>query len=141
MRPSFYTLAFGVAVLIAGSIWPQMGKADDKLYVCAVSEARECTSSAACEVVKLEEIFLAPLVILDLENKVIVSAAMDDYGRKEAIAGILRTPSELIVYGHGDDEVWSTIISLKNGKMTGNINSGETAHILYGHCAPYTYPR
>jgi len=83
---------------------------------------------------------VAPLIVLNLENKTIVSAAMDDKGRKEPIAGIARTPSDLIVYGHGDDEVWNAIISLKNGRMTGNINSNERAHILFGHCSPNVVP-
>jgi len=141
MRPMIDCLIFSLAVLVAGAFWPQSGHAEDMTYVCAIKEARACTSAAECKVVELEEIFVAPLIVLDLENKTIVSAAMDDKGRKEPIAGIARTPSDLIVYGHGDDEVWNAIISLKNGRMTGNINSNERAHILFGHCSPNVVPQ
>ena len=115
-------------------------QADEKLYICAVKEARECTATTPCKKVELRDIFLSPLIVFDLENKVIVSAAMDDRGRKETIVGTSHTGDELIVYGHGDNEAWNTIISLKTGNMTGNINSGEINHVLFGHCAPHKYP-
>ena len=141
MRRTIYSLKFCLAVLAASAVFPEAGRAEDKIYICSISEARECTSQADCKAVELEEILVAPLIVYDLEKKAIVSAAMRDHGREEKIAGIHRTPSDLIIYGHGDDEVWNTIISLKDGTMTGNINSGDATHILFGHCAPNVYPR
>lgn len=141
MRLSFQILICGVLAIVAVIVSPRTGSANDQLYICSVSDARECTASGACKTVGLEEILVAPLIVYDLKRKVIVSAAMDDHGRQETITGVLRRPSALLVYGHGDDEVWNTIISLENGRMTGSINSGKTAHILFGHCAPHVYPR
>ncbi len=141
MRPTLQGLIASLAVLAASACWPQPVHADDTVYACSVKEARACTASGACKVVELDEIFITPLMILDLEKKVLVSAAMDDHGRTEPIAGIQRSPKEIIAYGHGDDEVWNVIVSLENGNLTGNINSGEVAHILFGHCAPHAYPR
>ena len=141
MRPIFRTAIFGLAMLAASVAWPQSGIAEDKIFICAVSEVRECAPSSSCKTVEPDDILVAPLIIYDLKKKAIISAAMDDFGREETIVGIERAPGELIVYGHGDDEVWNTIISLEDGDMTGIINSGETAHILFGDCAPHAYPR
>ena len=79
-------------------------------------------------------------MIFDLNKKSLVSASMDDRGREESIDGFKRTKTSLTVYGHAEDETWSAIFSLASGKMTGSINNGETAHVLFGHCAPHTYP-
>lgn len=141
MRATTATLIFTLAVLAAGTAWPRAGEAEDNIYICAVREARECTPAAPCETVGLDEIFVAPLIVIDLEKKALVSAAMDDHGRQEPITGIQRSPDELIVYGQGNDEAWNAIISLKDGKLTGSVNSGEANHVLFGHCAPHAYPR
>ncbi len=139
-RRGFVSAISGAMALTAVVAVSGPASADEKLYICAVKEARECTASAPCKKVELRDIFISPLIVFDLENKVIVSAAMDDRGRKEKIIGTVHTADELIVYGHGDDEAWNTIISLKSGNMTGNINSGEVNHVLFGHCAPHKYP-
>lgn len=140
MRRFFVSAMASVAALTTLGAGTGPASADEKLYICSVKEARECSASAPCKPVELEDIFLSPLIVFDLENKVIVSAGMDDRGRKEKIVGTLRAGDELLVYGHGDGEVWNTVISLTSGKMTGNINSGEVAHVLFGHCAPQKYP-
>ena len=137
MRVSILILTFA---LMACPVRPQTARADDKVYICAIMEARACTPNEACKTVALQDLYLAPLIIIDLAKKAIVSAAMDDRGRQEPIDGFERTKSDLIVYGHGEDETWSAIVALKSGAMTGSINTGETAHVVFGHCAPHKYP-
>lgn len=140
MRDLIPGLSVAALMILGAALVSPVAAADANRYICSIHEARECTPSNPCNKVKLKDIFLAPLMVLDLAKKVIVSAAMDDRGRQEKIAGHVKTPDDLIVYGHNDRKAWNTHISLKTGRMTSNINSGETNHVLYGHCAPHAYP-
>ncbi len=139
-RGLFSGLSVAVVMMIGAAFVQPAVAAEDAPYICSINEARECTPSSPCRKVKLTDIFLAPLIVLDFAKKVIVSAAMDDRGRTEKITGHVTTPDEHIVYGHGDHRAWNAIVSRKSGRMTANVNSGETNHVLYGHCAPHAYP-
>ena len=129
-----------IIMLLAGLFSAETLRADDMIYICAIKEARVCTADESCKSVALQDLYIAPLMIFDLNKKSLVSASMDDRGREESIDGFERTKTSLTVYGHAEDETWSAIFSLASGKMTGSINTGETAHVLFGHCAPHTYP-
>ncbi len=140
MRFSLVPKAICFTILLAGLFSSSTVRADEMIYICALNEARACTPDKACESVALQDLYIAPLMIFDLNKKSLVSASMDDRGREESIDGFERTKTSLTVYGHAEDETWSAIFSLGNGKMTGSINTGETAHVLFGHCAPHSYP-
>ena len=140
VRGLFTGLSVAVVMTIGAALALPAAAADESRYICSINEARECTPSSPCKKVKLTDIFLAPLIVLDLAKKVIVSVAMDDRGREEKITGHHKTPDKLVVYGHGDRRAWNTVVSLKSGKMTSNVNSGDTNHVLFGHCAPRAYP-
>jgi hypothetical protein len=129
-----------ITMLLAGLFSANTARADNMVYICAINEARVCTPDEPCKSVALQDLYIAPLMIFDLNKKSLVSASMDDRGREESIDGFKRTKTSLTVYGHAEDETWSAIFSLASGKMTGSINTGETAHVLFGHCAPHTYP-
>jgi hypothetical protein len=138
MRRLSLTLILGL--LLSGQIWPQTAKADDKSYICSINEARACTALDTCKDASLQDLYIAPLVVLDLENKQIVSAAMDDRGRKDPINGFNRFENELIIYGHANDEAWSAVVSLESGALTANITTSGTAYVLFGYCAPNVNP-
>jgi hypothetical protein len=129
-----------LTILAFGVFSVSTARADDMVYICTINEARVCTADESCKAVALQDLYIAPLMIFDLNKKILVSASMDDRGREEPIDDFERTKTSLTVYGHGKDETWSAIFSLANGKMTGSINTGETAHVLFGHCAPHAYP-
>lgn len=140
MRLSLAPKATCLTILLAGLFSANTVRADEMIYICAINEARACTPDESCKSVALQDLYIAPLMIFDLNKQSLVSASMDDRGREESIDGFERTKTSLTMYGRGEDETWSAIFSLVNGKMTGSINTGETAHVLFGHCAPHTYP-
>lgn len=140
MQLSLAPKAICLTTLLVGLFSASTVRADDMVYICAINEARVCTPDEPCKSVALQDLYIAPLMIFDLNKKSLVSASMDDRGREESIAGFQRTKASLTVYGHGDEDTWSAMFSLANGKMTGSINTGETAHVLFGHCAPHAYP-
>lgn len=140
MRGLFHGLSVAAVMMIGVALTPPAVAADEEPLICSIIEARECTPDSPCRKVKLTDIFLAPLVVLDFAKNIIVSAAMDDRGRTEKITGHVKTPDEHIIYGHSDHKAWNAVVSRKSGSMTANVNSGDTNHVLFGNCAPHAYP-
>lgn len=116
--------------------WTQSAISATNTYICAINEVEECRLNEACKRATPEDVNLAPIMVLDIAKKELVSASMTDKGRKETIEGLKVTDKHIFLHGLQDEEAWSTVISLESGVLTGSISAVGTVFVLFGNCAP-----
>ena len=121
-----------VAVMTAA---PNASLSAEKMMVCAFSEVRKCTPLGTCQRVSPKEVNLAPIVMLDLENKELFSVSIGDSGRREAI-DVKMTNDAVFLNGQQGKEAWSAVISLTTGSMTANVSLEGVGFVMFGDCAP-----
>ena len=133
MRCSLFIVA-GAALLTAQAT--AVAQSADKVFICAFNEVRECKPFGDCKRVSPKDANLAPIVMLDLEKKELVSISMGDPNREELIGGIKSTDDAVYLHGQQGKEAWSAVISLKTGSMTANISVEDLGFVVFGNCAP-----
>jgi hypothetical protein len=116
--------------------WTQSAVSATNTYICTINEVEECRVNEACKRATPEDVNLAPIMVLDIAKKELVSASMTDKGRKETIEGLKVTDKHIFLHGLQDEEAWSTVISLESGVLTGSISAVGTVFVLFGNCAP-----
>jgi hypothetical protein len=132
-----YSLLVSIGLFALMQAWTQSAVSATNNYICAINEVEECRlNNKACKRATPEDVNLAPIMVLDIAKKELVSASMTDKGRKETIEGLKVTDKHVFLHGFQDEDTWSAVISLESGTLTGSISSVATVFVLFGYCAP-----
>jgi len=131
-----YSLLVSIGLFALMQAWTQSAVSATNNYICAINEVEECRSNEACKRAAPEDVNLAPIMVLDIAKKELVSASITDKGRKETIEGLKVTDKHVFLHGVQDEDTWSAVLSLESGVLTGSISSVGTVFVLFGNCAP-----
>jgi hypothetical protein len=117
---------------------PTTGFAEEKSYVCAISEVYECVTVTGCSRVSLADANVAGIMVLDTEKKQLRSAPIGEEPRADDIEGLTVTDKSILIYGRGKRETERTVsalISLDTGNLTAGISTPESSISLLGNCS------
>jgi hypothetical protein len=89
-----------------------------------------------CKRVELKQINLSAFMVLDVDKKLMTSAAIGEAPRSEDIEGLTATDKALYLYGTQDQETWNATVSLQTGALAGGITSGASSFAFFGNCTP-----
>ncbi len=118
------------ALLVAG---PAAALDNTQNLVCDFTQAAQCDTAASCESVKLEEIGLPPVFLVDFEAKTLTSENGD---RSSPIAAVEVGETSLLVQGHQNGRVWGLALDRTSGHASAAAASVDGAFILAGACTP-----
>ena len=135
MRNSISRACVGFAFLC---MTPATGFAEEKSYVCAITEVYECVTVTGCSRISLEDANVAGIMLLDLEKKQLRSAPLGGEPRADDIEGVAVTNKAILLHGTGKretDRTWSALISLETGNLTAGISTLDSSLSLLGNCS------
>ncbi|MEG6507793.1 hypothetical protein V6C03_02310 [Methyloligella sp. 2.7D] len=136
MRISIFKAGLGVAMLLAGST-PAL--ASGNAYLCAINEVYECADMAGCQRISLETANLAPVMLLDVENKKLKSAPLGQDPRSADIKNISVTDDYILLHGLGAENAptprsWSALIARKTGVLSAGVSTPDASLAVTGKC-------
>jgi hypothetical protein len=134
MRRSSFAML--VVALVTAMVIAPAARSAEKIMICAFSEVQKCKPFGQCRRASPKDVNVAPIIMLDLEKKELVSASIGDSGRREAIEGVKTTDDTVFLYGQQDEEAWTAVISLKTGLMTASVSADGVGFVMFGNCAP-----
>jgi len=135
MRLSIPKACLGLSFLFITSA-PAM--ATEKAYLCAISDVYECTDVTGCQRISLETANLAPVMLLDIENKKLKSAPIGQDPRSADIDSLEVVDEYVLLHGVGRNaptpRAFSALIATKTGKLSAGVSTPDASLALTGKC-------
>jgi hypothetical protein len=135
MRLSISKACLGLAWLVVTSA---SAMATEKAYLCAISDVYECADVKGCQRISLETANLAPVMLLDIENKKLKSAPIGQDPRSADIDSLEVVDEYVLIHGIGKNaptpRAFSAVISTKTGKMSAGVSTPDASLALTGKC-------
>jgi hypothetical protein len=135
MRLSIPKACMLIAALFVSTA-PSM--ASEKSYLCAISEVYECVEVTGCQRISLETANLPAVMVLDVENKKLKSAPLDQDSRTADIDSLTTADDLILFHGVGKNgptpRTFSALISMKTGKLTAGVSTPDASLAITGKC-------
>ncbi len=137
-----WIIALG-GMLIAG--FPTFAEAQesalsDATLLCSVGHLRVCPRGEACSTVDHDDYEAPRFLIIDFENRLIVSTDPAQAGRRDQIRWLERLEDRLIIQGTDNDRAFSIVISEVDAGMTETTVGDGFALVATGDCIPAKEP-
>jgi hypothetical protein len=135
MRLSTSKACLGLACLVMTSA---SAMATERAYLCAISDVYECVDVTGCQRISLETANLAPVMLLDIENKKLKSAPLGQEARSADIDNVEVVDEYILLHGIGRSaptpRAFSALISTKTGKLSAGVSTPDASLALTGKC-------
>ena len=112
----------------------------DATLLCSVGHLRVCTRGEACEPADHDDFDAPRFLIIDFENRLIVSPDPAQAGRRSQIRWLERLQDRLIIQGTDNGRAFSIIISELNAEMTETTVGDGFVLVATGDCIPAKEP-
>jgi hypothetical protein len=135
MRLSISRSCLGLTCLVVTSA---SAMAAEKAYLCAISDVYECVDVTGCQRISLETANLAPVMLLDIENKKLKSAPIGQDPRSADIDNVEVVDEYVLLHGIGRNaptpRAFSALISTKTGALSAGVSTPDASLALRGKC-------
>jgi hypothetical protein len=119
-----------------GSTAPSLSA--EKSYLCAIHDVYECVDVTGCNRISLETANLAAVIVLDVENKKLKSAAIGQDAKAVDINDLTITDKFILLHGIGQNtptpRSFSALIDTETGKLSGGVSTPDASLALTGKC-------
>ena len=107
-----------------------------KPFLCAVTEAIECSEDNGCSEVTVENMGIPQFIRVDFVKKLIVGDVESSSGEREktAIKHLERVDGKMIMQGAERGRGWSMVVGESSGKMSASISEDRTGFLIFGAC-------
>lgn len=124
-------LAAALSLCAASSAFAEEPLDASKSMTCALTGASECSSSASCTEVQIEQLDLPETVRVDLPRKQLVSPEGD---RTSPISTVETLAYVLVLQGSQEGRGWTMVIERETGLLAATIASADGSIVLAGGC-------
>lgn len=137
-----WMIALG-GILLAGlpaSAEAQEPAVSDATLLCSAGHLRVCPRGADCELVNHDDYDVPRFLIIDFENRLIVSPDPAHAGLRSEIRRLEHLEDRLVIQGTDNGRAFSVIISKLDAEMTGSIVGDGFVLVATGDCIPAKPP-
>ena len=107
-------------------------------YLCAINEVYECVTMTGCSRISLETANLAPVMMLDVENKKLKSAPIGQEARSTDIENVTVEEDYVLFHGVGKNaptpRSFSALVSTKTGNLSAGVSTPDASLAITGQC-------
>lgn len=109
----------------------------DATLLCSVGRLQACTDGTACQPASHEDYDAPRFLVIDLENRLILSPDPERSGQRSEIRRLENLDDRILLQGSENMRAWSMIISKTDAELT--ISAADDGLVVAGagDCIPY----